>query len=161
MSAYSELTQRFSEYRKAQIEQLHRLCTQACNFTTALEKFLELPELTWVDPKSGAEMSYVRLGTGSAQNFDEKDSHELASNNGAVEFSVSVTLEGGPNQFPKRHHIFQLKVTATADGYLFSTDDFEGSLVVGSGVQPADVYDPLCSSLVQTLINGYDVSRIL
>lgn len=161
MSAYAELSQRFADYHRAQMEQLHRLASQARNFTTALEVFLELPRAVWSDPKTGAEMSYIRLGKGDAQKFEEMHFHQLSSINGVMDFAVSVTLERAPDSYPKRHHIFQVKVAATRDGYLFTSADFEGSLLVRDGVSRNEDYNPLCATLLQVLLDGYDVSRIV
>ncbi|WP_415760308.1 hypothetical protein [Pseudomonas sp. LT1P18] len=160
MSEFKELSQRYAECRAANSDQLRRLVGQARQFALALEDYLGLPAKTWTNNQEGNEMAYVRVGQGQSQNFEEKYPHEFSSLNGVVDFSVSVTLESAPSQYPKTHHIFQFAVAAIEGGYEFTSKDFGGSFKVGAAEDAFHAYEQLCAAVVNTLKNSYDVSKI-
>lgn len=161
MSVYKELSIRFQEHRAARHDQRRRLAEQALRLVRALEHYLELPAKVWANPKNGQELSYVRLGTGDQYSFVETSPHELSSLDGVMEFSVSVTLESAPHEFPKVHHIIRLAVGAKAGGYEFVSEDFEGTFLVPSGDDADHIYEGVCTAIVNVLKNGYDVSTVL
>ncbi|WP_038609009.1 hypothetical protein [Pseudomonas alkylphenolica] len=160
MSVFKELSHRRAEYNAARMEQLDRLSAQAQRFVGALQRYLGLDSPHWVNPKDGVVMKYVRMGSGSPQNFEEKGRHEFSSVDGVLDFSVAITLENAPDQFPKTHHVFQLEVTAKQGGYEFYSRDFDGSFLVGAAEEADHAYEGVCTAIVNQLKNSYDVGRV-
>lgn len=160
MSEFKELSLLFSEFRNARSDQHRRLALHVHRFTLALEDYLALPSKFWTDPSTGLNMQYVRLGVGGVNDFEEKAYFTLGGGNGAIDFSMAVTLESAPEAFPKVHHIFQFKVEALAGGVEFTCSDFEGAFGVGDGEDALHLYESLCGAVVSSLRNVYDVSRV-
>ncbi len=161
MSVFKELSARRGEYQAARIAQLDRLSAQALRFVRALERYLGMPSPHWVNPTDGVASRYVRLGQGSPERFKEVGRHELSSLDGTVDFSVAVTVESGPDNYPKTHHVFQLEVAALEGGYKFSSRDFDGVFLVSAAEDADHVYEGICTAVVNELKKAYDVSRVL
>lgn len=160
MSVFKELSIRFQEHKKALHEQRGRLAVQAQRFQSALENYLQLQSKTWINPKTGIEQSYVRLGKGDKDLFETCSPMELGTRDGVMQFSVSVTVETAPNEYPKRNHVFTMAVGAAPDGFIFAIDDTEGEFNVPAGDDADHVYERVCGSIVGRLLDIYDVRRI-
>lgn len=160
MSVFKELSFQYKQHRLARLDQLARLADQCQRLGKALENYLQLPSKTWVDPQTGSEMSYVRIGKGDAHKFEEVNPYELSSLNGKLEFAISVTLESAPGEFPKIHSIFRLAVEAKLGGYEFTSKDFSGNFRVPKGDDAEHVYEGICTALVGQLKAACDTDRI-
>ncbi|MDN7144141.1 hypothetical protein KC131_26190 [Pseudomonas sp. JQ170] len=160
MSVFKELSHWRAEYNAARMEQLNRLSDRAQRLVGALQNYLGLDSPHWVNPKDGVVMNYVRMGSGSPQHFEEKGRHELSSIDGVMAFSVAITLENAPDQYPKTHHVFQLEVIARQGGYEFSSRDFDGSFLVGATEEADHAYEGVCTAIVNELKKSYDVGRV-
>ncbi|AXO88429.1 hypothetical protein DZC75_10630 [Pseudomonas parafulva] len=77
-----------------------------------------------------------------------------------MQFSVSVTVESAPNEYPKIHHVFTMAVGAAPEGFVFAIDDIEGEFNIPAGDDADHVYEGACSAIVERLMALYDTALI-
>lgn len=159
MAIIDDLNSKYAAYRNAQIAQLNTLCSAAGKMVYGFGEYLGLANMSWTNPSSGQVLDYVRLGKGDENTFEEMDRYKLSSLNGVVSFSISITLEIGPNNYPKTHIIFPLSIREIESGFEFSGKDFPNSMLVekdpGNGQ-----FDPVYSAIVANISRIYDINDL-
>ena len=88
----------------------------------AFAEYLQLPSATF--ESDGKHEHYVKLGTKTADGFEEKRSFELGGVDGRVEFDLGVVVDRAQNSFPKSRYVIRCSAQYQ-DGAL--------AVVVGSG----------------------------
>lgn len=98
---YSDLTARYEEFSNAKNTYWNDLAEQARDLFSAFETSLDLPAQTWEDPE-GEVHRYAELGT--VENGEFKAGHPFLFKGAAnleLPFAIKLTLERGPNIYPK------------------------------------------------------------
>lgn len=160
MAIIDDLNAQYASYRAAQLAQLRTLAATADKMVSGFGHYVGLSNPAWQNPKTKEWQDYVRLGKGDEKNFQEVDHLNLTSFDGAVDFSVSITLEIGAHNYPKMNIIFPLSVREIEGGFEFSGKDFPGLMLVSSSDASVGNFQSVYVAFVDKIARMYDVKEL-
>lgn len=104
MLKYSDITQRFIEFRREQDEYWEHLRKAAYQLLKDLQVSLELPSESWTDEK-GTFFNYVDIGSTESGEFKRVHPMEFEGEELRYNFAIRITLEDSPSNLAKSFFI--------------------------------------------------------
>ena len=159
MSSYEAIQTSYEEQEARMALQLNLLAKAAGNMASHFRHYLGLQTAKWHHPDGKAGDEYIRLGTGSAESFEEKPWMMLKSRGGVVPFSLAVTIVS-EDRTRRVTYVFEMTVKFTIDGYLFTLGE-GGEELVSVDYVKANNFDPIHKLISSQLMSFLDPAKII
>lgn len=114
MLKYSDITQRFIEFRREQDEYWERLRKAAYQLLKDLQVSLELPSESWTD-ETGKLFHYVDIGSTESGEFKRVHPMEFQGEELRYNFAIRIALEESPKDLSKAFYIQHVTLFANND----------------------------------------------
>lgn len=160
MSIFEELRQRVSDYDSALTIQLRLLTKSIADLVSGFGDYLGLPSPTWHHSDGKAGDHYVRLGVGTAQQFQEKTWLELSSFGGKVDFSLALTIDPQSSMIGRQTIVFEFGARFVPKGYEFQIKGFDKPLILSPDDVKEKNYEVVYQALVARLESMYDSRKV-
>lgn len=160
MTLFEQLRERYTDYDAALTEQITLLTRAAGNLTAGLGGYLGLPTPRWHNEDGKPGDKYVRLGTGSVDDFKETQWQMLSGLNGVVSFLVALTVDSPAAYRERFTFVFEFDLKFCEDGYLFQIKHV-GDVVVGASDVAGGRFEPVYNVMLEKLHDSLDPSKIL
>lgn len=114
MLKYSDITQRFIEFRREQDEYWEHLRKAAYQLLKDLQVSLDLPSESWTD-ENGKLFHYVDIGSTESGEFKRVHPMEFQGEKLRYNFAIRIALEESPNDLSKAFYIQHVTLFANND----------------------------------------------
>lgn len=163
MSIFDELNEQYGRFEAALNAQHQILVKILGDFTSGYEKYLGLTSRHWHHDDGKMGDRYVRLGTGSPDNFKELPWFQFGSSAGTVAFSFAVTLETreGKISTARCTYVFEGKLTSDSDKCSFDFDGLPAPFVLSDDEAKRGEFEAIYAALTNVLRQKFDPSSIL
>lgn len=160
MTLFEDIQRRYEDLEAAQLLQLNLLAKAAGNMASGFPTYLGLTAPRWTDRNGKVGDSYVRLGEGASDKFQEKRWMLLGSIGGVVPFSLAVTIQSSDKSM-QTTYVFEMSVKFCEDGYLFDLKDIVEPVVLSVEDVKQENFAPVYNLLLARLRTVLDPSKIL
>lgn len=147
MLKYSDITQRFIEFRREQDEYWEHLRKAAYQLLRDLEISLELPSQTWTD-ESGKLFHYVDIGSTESGDFKRVHPMEFQGKDLRYNFAIRFSLEESPENLSKAFYIQHVTLFANNEVIAVTLPGADGDTVLNTS---KDVVDGQFSNVVEVI----------
>jgi hypothetical protein len=137
MLKYSEITERFIEFRREQDEYWEHLRKAAYQLLKDLEVSLELPSLSWTD-ETGKLFYYVDIGSTESGEFKRGQTKELQGEDLRYNFAIRIALEESATDLSKAFYVQPVTLFTNNEVITVTLSCIDGDTVINTEKEVED-----------------------